>query len=81
MLQSLANGRNRSRSPGTRWEADGVAMAILDSTGTVRWQKEGCSIHDRVVLDVIMMVLAIHIPAGGTNTNVCNEKMVRRMCA
>ena len=56
-------------------------MAILDSTGTVRWQKEGYSSHDRVVLDVIMMVLAIHIPAGGTNTNVCNEKMVRRMCA
>ena len=56
-------------------------MAILDSTGTVRWQKEGCSIHDRMVLDVIRMVLAVHIPAGGTNTNVCNEKMVRRMCA
>jgi hypothetical protein len=56
MLQSLANGRNRSRSPGTRWEADDVAMAILDSTGTVRWEKEGCGIHDRMVHDVIIIV-------------------------
>ena len=33
-----------------------MAMAILDSTGTVRWQKEGCSIHDRMVHDVIIIV-------------------------
>ena len=31
-------------------------MAILDSTGTVRWEKEGCSIHDRMVFDVIIIV-------------------------
>ena len=32
-----------------------MAMAILDSLATVR-EAEGCSIHDRMVFDVIIIV-------------------------